>query len=385
LKRQLKAALMSGNDYTVITCDPDRHDNEEGVKNFTPIGVYEVSVYPEQKLFYPPFLEMLDYCYEQGFTHIHSATPGPLGLAALAIGRILGLPVIGTYHTALPQYAQYLTEDSSVAEMTWKYVLWYYDQMDQVYVPSRSTAEELAMKGMSPQKTRVFPRGVDIVRFHPSKRSNSLDEHCGSQHALKLLYVGRVSKEKNLQILANAFKTLTRSRDDVILIVVGDGPYRQEMQQLLEGTRSVFLGYVEGESLSSIYASCDVFLFPSTTDTFGNVVLEPQASGLPVLVTNHGGPQENILPGKTGMVVEGNDEQSFLEGIIELLSDMNRLSEMGVAAREYAESRAFDKAFNQAWGLYDEVTVKSNGDSGGHWIFRASASGGAHALSSPLF
>jgi glycosyltransferase involved in cell wall biosynthesis len=381
LKRQLKAARLSGNDYTVITCDPANNGDDEGVKNFRPIGVYEVSVYPEQKLFYPPFLEILNYCYEQEFTHIHSATPGPLGIAALAVARILKLPLVGTYHTALPQYAQYLTDDASVAEIVWKYVLWYYDQMDQVYVPSRSTAAELAQKGISPQKTRVFPRGVDTIRFHPAKRSDCLDAHCGSNGGLKLLYVGRVSKEKNLQILANCFKTLAQSRDDVTLVVVGDGPYREEMQQILNGDRSVFMGYVEGEALASIYASCDLFVFPSTTDTFGNVVLEAQASGAPVIVTDCGGPQENIVPGETGIIVEGNDERSFLTGIQEMLSEPKRLREMGVAARRYAESRAFDKAFDQAWELYQEVSCGPNDYSNVQWVLNPEA---PCVMSSPL-
>ncbi|MBI5250571.1 MAG: glycosyltransferase, partial [Desulfomonile tiedjei] len=368
LKRQLKAARRSGNSYTVITCSPEDHGGYEGVKNFNPIGVYELSVYPEQKLFYPPFLEMLDFCYNEAFTHIHSATPGPLGLAALAVARILKLPLVGTYHTALPQYAQYLTDDAAVADITWKYVIWYYDQMDHVYVPSRSTATELVEKGIAPQKIRVFPRGVDTVRFHPAKRNGCLDERCCTKDVLKLLYVGRVSREKNLQILANVFRSLTEFNYDVALIVVGDGPYRNEMEQLLSGTRSFFLGYVEGETLASIYASCDIFVFPSTTDTFGNVVLEAQASGLPVIVTDCGGPQENIIPGKTGVVVEGNDEKSLLDGIRNALSDSGRLREMGVAARLYAERRAFDKAFNQAWELYGEVSCRSNGDSRGNWI-----------------
>ena len=184
----------------------------------------------------------------------------------------------------------------------------------------------------------------------------------------KLLYVGRLSKEKNLEILASAFRSLTQSRDDLMLVVVGDGPYRDEMQRLLLGTRSIFLGYVEGEALASVYASCDLFVFPSTTDTFGNVVLEAQASGLPVVVTDCGGPQENIVPGKTGIVVEGNDEKSLLNGIQTMLADVERLREMGIAARQYTEGRSFDKAFNQAWELYDEVSRRSDDDFGKHWI-----------------
>jgi glycosyltransferase involved in cell wall biosynthesis len=355
LKRQLEAASRTDKNYRVITCDSGNSRCDEGVRNFTPIGVYEISVYPEQKLFYPPFLEILDYCYDQAFTHIHCATPGPLGLVALAVARILRLPLVGTYHTALPQYAQYLTEDAAITELTWKYVLWYYDQMDLVYVPSRSTASELVEKGISQHKIRVFPRGVDTSLFHPNKRSNGLDEHYGITEAVKLLYVGRISKEKNLQLLANVFKALSRSRADVALVIVGDGPFRQEMEQSLRGTASIFTGYLEGEALASIYASCDLFVFPSVTDTFGNVVLEAQASGIPVIVTDCGGPQENIVPGETGLVVEGDNQGSLLQGIQSLLSDLGRLKVMGLAARSYAESRSFDKAFDQAWELYGEA------------------------------
>lgn len=355
LKRQLQAASQTDKNYRVITCDSGDNRSDEGVRNFKPIGVYEISVYPEQKLFYPPFLEILNYCYDEAFTHIHSATPGPLGLAALAIARILRLPLVGTYHTALPQYAQYLTEDASVTELTWKYVLWYYDQMDLVCVPSESTAAELAHKGISPHKIRVFPRGVDVVRFHPDKRSDCLDDRCGAQGAARLLYVGRISKEKNLQLLVNVFRALCQTRGDVVLVVVGDGPYREEMQQALRGTPSVFTGYLEGEALASAYASCDLFVFPSTTDTFGNVVLEAQASGIPVIVTDCGGPQENILPGQTGLAVEGNSENSLLQGIQSLLSNIERLKAMGLEARRYAESRSFDKAFDKAWELYKET------------------------------
>jgi len=124
------------------------------------------------------------------------------------------------------------------------------------------------------------------------------------------------------------------------------------MQQALSGTRSVFTGYLDGDALVSVYASCDLFVFPSTTDTFGNVVLEAQACGIPVIVTDRGGPQENIVPGETGLVVEGNSEGSFLSGIESLLSDLQRLKNMGLAARRYVESRSFYNAFEETWELY---------------------------------
>ncbi len=381
LRRQIEAARRMDKNYTVIACDSGHHANDPGVKNFNPIGVYELSVYPEQKLLYPPFLEMLDYCYEEKFTHIHSASPGPAGLAALAIARILKLPIVGTYHTALPQYAEYLTEDGSVAEVLWSYVRWYYDQMDLVYAHSKSTAAELAEKGISPHKIRIVPRGVDIERFHPSKRNGNLDKHCARPGTLKLLYVGRVSKEKNLQILVNVFKLLARSKGNVEFVIVGDGPYRKEMEQALSGTPSVFMGYMEGEALAEAYASCDLFVFPSTTDTFGNVVLEAQASGLPVIVTDLGGPRENVVHGKTGLIVEGNSEKSLLDGIQALVSDPRRLKEMGKAARGYAESRSFDIAFNEAWDLYTESPDSLGTSYQAPWIWPMQAEGPSEAVS----
>lgn len=352
LKKQIAAAYKAGKNYMVITCDAEDRPDTQGVRNFKPISTYELSVYPEQKLFYPPFLEMLEYCYRERFTHIHSATPGPLGLAALAIARILRLPIVGTYHTALPQYAQYLTNDVSVAEMMWKYVVWYYDQMDLIYVPSLSTAAELVAKGIAKSKVTTFPRGVDTDLFNPSRRNGCLGRYRVDPATLKLLYVGRVSKEKNLEVLVKAFRKLSAAADNVSLVIVGDGPYHEEMRQALDGTRSVFTGYIEGEALASVYASADLFVFPSTTDTFGNVVLEAQASGIPVIVTDSGGPQENILLETTGIVVKGNDEQSLLDGMLHMIADPERLKTMGRAARAYAEKRSSDRAFETMWELY---------------------------------
>lgn len=299
---------------------------------------------------------MLAYCYEERVTHIHSATPGPIGLAALAIAQILKLPIDGTYHTALPQYARYLTGDSDIEDLTWKYTLWYYSQMNAVYVPSRSTGDELIEKGIPAEKVRLMERGIDISLFHPSRRNGFYQSRYGiSDSRIKLLYVGRVSKEKNLPILAEAFKRLCRNRFDIDLIVVGDGPYSKEMKTALNGHPVVFTGYLTGSDLAAAYASSDIFVFPSTTDTFGNVVLEAQASGIPVVVTDQGGPRENLIDSVTGLVVKGDDVQSLLQSLQYLLDHPSRIRKMGEAARKYMEDRSFEKAFLKTWEMYTPV------------------------------
>jgi len=354
LKSQMESARQIGKEYTIITCDTKKRPAQPGIKAFSPIGVLQLPEYREQKLFHPPFLEIIDYCYLRNFTHIMAATPGPLGLTAMAVARILQLPLWGTYHTALPQYAQYLTEDPMIVQIMWKYMVWFYNQMDLVFVPSRSTAEELQQQGVNGDKMRIFPRGVDLQLFHPGKRNGFLESRFQVRDETKLLYVGRVSKEKNLEILVRVFKRLIQENSGIHLVVVGDGPYLEEMQRELAGTPCTFTGYLKGEDLAAAYASCDLFLFPSTTDTFGNVVLEAQASGLPVIVTDSGGPQENLIPGKTGLVIRGDSEESLLEAIKSLLAQPEQLKDMGVTARRSMEERSFDAAFQNTWLLFEE-------------------------------
>jgi len=353
LRQQIQAARRLGMDYTVITCA----DIEgEGIRRFAPIGVHDLPEYPEMKLFYPPFLEMLDHCHNYGTTHIHIATPGPIGLAGLAIARILQLPTVGTYHTALPQYAAALTEDGGAEDLTWRYVVWFCNQLDMVLVPSDSTATELIDRGVTESKIHFFPRGVNVERFHPRQRDLAVRDRYHALGATSLLYVGRISKEKNLPLLADVFKTLHRQRGDLALIVVGDGPYLDQMRRELSDTPAIFTGYLTGDELATTYASCDLFVFPSTTDTFGNVVLEAQASGTPVVVTDIGGPQENMLPGITGLVAHGNSACNLAEVINTLADDPETLAAMRTRARCYMEQRSFDHAFKQTWNLYHDAT-----------------------------
>jgi glycosyltransferase involved in cell wall biosynthesis len=362
LQQQVKTAVKLGKKLTIITCDDKPTPKEDGIRNFRPTGGYELPEYPELTLFYPPFLEMLHYCYEHGATHIHSATPGPIGLAALAISRILKLPFSATYHTSLPQYTLYLTGDSGLEGLMWRYVIWYYDQTDQIFVPSQSTGQELIQRGIHAEKIRLYPRGINVERFHPSKQNTLLDQRYGLKGLHKLLYVGRVSKEKNLELLVEVFKSLVQKKDNISLIVVGDGPYLQEMKRELRDTPAVFTGYLEGEELPAVYASCDLFVFPSSTDTFGNVVLEAQASGCPVIVTDSGGPQENLIPGQTGVVIPANDGRALLKGIQRLLFDPERLTQMGREARRYMEDRSFEKCFQRMWRVYEEETTGAESD-----------------------
>ena len=380
LQQQLDTALRLEKDYTIVTCIAPRQPFQRGVHAFTPVGSVALPEYPELKLLCPPFLKMLQHCYEEGFTHLHVATPGPVGMAALGIARILGLPISGTYHTAFPQYAKALTEDTFIEDMSWRFMLWFYNQLDAIYVPSRATGSELVQRGVASEKIRVYPRGVDVVRFHPRNRNGILSERYGlHEDAVTFLYVGRVSKEKNLHLLSEAFQTLTAQGRHARLVIAGDGPYRKQMESDLADLPVLFTGCIEGDDLASLYASCDVFVFPSTTDTFGNVVLEAQASGIPVIVTDCGGPHENMLPGETGLVVEGGNVQQLSEAMGTLGREKTRRHQMGTAARHYMKERCFQRAFEQLYAMYVErqrpSKASQNADPLADLLFQAEAAG----------
>ncbi len=351
LRMQVEIARKNKKQLTLITCGPKA--DPARVVNFTPIGTSAMPEYPDLKLYYPPVLGMLNYCYEQDFTHIHSATPGPIGLAALAIARILKLPIYGTYHTALPQYASELTEDSAMEDMMWKYTVWYYNQMDVVYVPSKVTGDELVDRGIVKEKIRFYPRGVDINRFNPSRRNGFFADRFGlDDREFKLLYVGRISREKDLHVLVDVFKKLSVLRSDIRLIMVGNGPYLEDMRKALGDNRVTFTDFLADDELAMAYASSDIFLFPSKTDTFGNVVLEAQASGLPVIVTDKGGPKENMIDGMTGLVVPAGDSEAFVRAVLNLRNSPRVMERMRRDARQFMENRSFEAAYLRLWESY---------------------------------
>jgi glycosyltransferase involved in cell wall biosynthesis len=355
LRQQVEVARKHGKQLTMITCAPDQ-ESRPGIANFQPVGMFDLPEYPLLKVYYPPFLRIADYCYRQGFTHIVAATPGPLGLTAMAVARILKLPFHGTYLTALPQYTNILTGDPAMEELMWRYMVWFHNQMDVLYVASEAVRRELAEKGVDAERIRLYPRGIDTELYHPSRRNGFYKNYGLDENEFKILYVGRVSREKDLPLLTKVFKQLNGEGLKARLVVVGDGPYLEEMKTELSGLPVTFTGFLSGEQLAEAYASADIFVFPSRTDTFGNVVLEAQASGLPVVVTDRGGPCENMLPENTGLVVPGGEYGPLADAIRKLAKDNELRTAMSAAARIYMENRSFEANYLRQWDLYRSCT-----------------------------
>jgi glycosyltransferase involved in cell wall biosynthesis len=285
----------------------------------------------------------MDFIEREGFTRIHVSTPGTVGLLGLLIARLMDIPVAGTYHTDIPQYVRSLTNDEFLEQVAWSYMTWFYSQMEEVMVPSVGTREQLLARGLSAERMKPLPRWVDTDTYSPAMRNQGFWNGRGiGAGRMVLLYVGRVSREKGLELLVEAFRELVDAGTGVALAVIGDGPYRDEMEQTLNGYPVAFTGYLAGDELRMGYASADLFVFPSATDTFGNVVLEAQASGLPVVVSDEGGPRELMIEGETGAVFRAGNKDDLVRAIRGFCDDRQATAVMGQDARRFILAKAPD-------------------------------------------
>ncbi|MFN2369308.1 MAG: glycosyltransferase, partial [Desulfurivibrionaceae bacterium] len=272
IKRILRTARQRGIDCTVLTCSNQEESLGEGVMNFQAIGEFSLPEYDEIKQHFPPVLNVINFLEQNNFNRIHISTPGSMGCLGLFLAKLLQLPVTGTYHTDIPQYVNKLTEDEGLERAAWTFMTWFYSQMDEITVPSEATRKQLEDNGIDGARIKLLPRWVNTDSYTPAYRDHVFYRGTAADDGLKFIYVGRVSKEKNLLLLAESFRQVHHRNPAARLIVAGDGPFRPEMESLLSDLPAVFLGFVEGEELARAYASADVFVFPSATDTWGNVV-----------------------------------------------------------------------------------------------------------------
>jgi glycosyltransferase involved in cell wall biosynthesis len=357
LEEQVVEAWKSNKDYNIVTCMGEHLKDLQGVKYFEPIGVFQAPEYSEQPLCWPPIIKILDYCYNEQFNHVQASSPGTMGLLAMLVANTLGLPVHATYHTQIPQFVGEVTGEGFLEELTWRYILWFYGKADVVFAPSEHTREDLINHGLHPSKVKVYPRGVDTEKFHPNNKDRQWlkDTYKIPISSKVFLYVGRVSKEKNLGVLIDAYRKLCAEVPySHTLVITGEGDFLDELKGMISDLPVVFTGSLEGDFLLKIFASADIFVFPSLRDTHGRVILEAEASGLPCIVSDIGGPCENVLHKENGLIVEGMNGHNLCRAMFEIYN-MDTTT-MGINARSYAETRSFSDAFDVYWHMYTQIS-----------------------------
>lgn len=279
---------------------------------------------------------------------LYIATEGPLGLSALRAARRLGIAVLSGFHTNFSQYSG-LYGLGPLARLLTHYLRWFHRRTAATLVPSISQYLELERRGF--ERLALMARGVDACLFNPARRNQALREQWGlGPDDIAVLHVGRLAAEKNLGLLAPCLQALHKAHPQrrLRLIMVGDGPQRQSLEQQLP--EAVFCGMQRGEALAEHYASGDLFLFPSLTETFGNVVLEALASGLAVVAYDEAAAAQHIRHGHSGALAMPGDQAAFIDAACWLLEEPETLRRVRLNARQHASRQGWPAIVEQFEG-----------------------------------
>jgi glycosyltransferase involved in cell wall biosynthesis len=323
-------------------------DKEDGY-HIIRVKAMSFPFYKESKIAFPNKKKLNQILHDFHPTNIHVMTEFSIGHFGLKYGQRYQIPVVTNYSTHFVSYLDYL-KLGFLKKPLQKYVTWFHNQSKITTCPSQETKHHLARIGIS--KTTIFGRGIYTEQFSPSYRSEAFRSQWGSNPFL-YLYVGRISGEKELHLGLEAFNRLKTIHHNIEFLVVGDGPKKQAYEKMYPNVR--FLGYQTGEDLSMIYASSDVFVFPSPTETLGNVVLEAMASGLPVIVANQGGVLENVRHLSNGMIAESQDVDHYYQHMKTYYDDQYHYKQTKQYALEHVKKKSWHDIFSLQLHLHKQL------------------------------
>lgn len=348
LERLVAAARERGAAVRIFTTtDPalQHHDADETRWNSVPFWAY-----PQVRLAAPRVAEARKALREWQPSLVHVATEFGVGLAGRSAARSLGVPLVTSYHTSFSAYAEFYRL-GALAPLGWKYFRWFHAAAARTFTPTDAIRAEVEAHGF--RHVSVWGRGVDGTRFDPAFRSLEWRRSLGiADDAMVVLYVGRIAREKGLEHALRAMMQL-RDAPDIRFVMVGDGPYEQELRDAAP-PGVIFTGRLEGAALSTAYASCDLFLFPSVTDTFGNVLLEAMASGLVVVSADAGNTRE-LVGNDRGLILPVEAPTAIADLLRTLSADRARHAAIRASAVAWARERTWLQVWNGLFGEYLQV------------------------------
>ncbi|MBW4529974.1 MAG: glycosyltransferase family 1 protein [Aphanothece saxicola GSE-SYN-MK-01-06B] len=341
--------LVAAGDEVLIFCPEGAPDTYMGAR-VVGVPALPLPLYPELKLALPrpAVSEALD---RFGPDLVHVVNPAVLGLGGIWLARSRHLPLVASYHTHLPKYLEHYGM-GMLEPLLWELLKAAHNQAQLNLCTSTAMVEELASRGI--QHTALWQRGVDTDLFRPELASATMRQRLHGGHddtGHLLLYIGRLSAEKQIDRIRPVLEAMPQTR----LALVGDGPHRQQLERHFEGTATTFVGYLAGEELASAYASGDAFLFPSSTETLGLVLLEAMAAGCPVVGANRGGIPDIVSDGVNGCLYDPDQPASLPTAVERLLGDPAARRQLRLAAREEAERWGWPSATAQLQGYYRQV------------------------------
>ena len=345
--------LVQHGDEVVVFCPEGCPTEYKGAK-IIGVAAMPLPLYPELKLGLPgPAVSDALENFKPDLIHV--VNPAVLGLGGIWLAKSNNIPLIASYHTHLPKYLEHYGM-GMLEPLLWELLKAAHNQALLNLCTSTAMVEELESKGI--KRTALWQRGVDTETFKPEFRSQKMRNKLLGKYPDKnslLIYVGRLSAEKQIERI----KPVLEEIPDACLALVGDGPYRNQLEKIFENTQTNFIGYLSGEELASAYASGDIFLFPSSTETLGLVLLEAMAAGCPVIGANKGGIPDIINDGVNGCLYDpdGVDQgkSSLIEAIKKILNNNTKKENMRIEARKESEKWNWNQATLQLKKYYEET------------------------------
>ncbi|MDP1846863.1 MAG: glycosyltransferase [Solirubrobacteraceae bacterium] len=309
-------------------------------RRLSAVAEVDIPFYAGLKVGVPSLPAIVEALADGRYDLVHLCSPGPSGAAAALIARAMGLPILGSYHTELAAYAGVRTQDPRIEAAAHVAIAAFYGQCHRVLSPSTASDAVLRDMGIADERIGRWDRGVDLTRFSPELRRADL-----LPGEVTVLYAGRLTREKGADLLAKAFLR-ARERDPRLhLALAGGGPEEHVLRARL-GEHATFLGWLEGDALAAAYASADIFLFASRTDTFGQVLLEAQASGLPVVAVGEGGPAGIVTDQITGRLCPA-DAGALADAVIELAAAPAQRERLARGALHAVEQRTWERSLQR--------------------------------------
>ena len=362
IARFVKGLYERGHAITLIRPRQARHETATQKDRFQEILVSGLPIpgYSALKIGLPEKNMLLNEWAKKRPDLVHLVTEGPLGWSALQAAKKLGIPVCSDFRTNFDAYSSHYGF-SWLKSSIQKYMRYFHNRSNFTMVPTKAMREHLHNQGF--ERLKVVARGIDTDLFNPTKRCEKLRKRWGLRGKNKaVLYVGRLASEKNLQLSVDAFKAMLQIDPSLKMIWVGDGPERGALE--LSCPNSIFAGMQTGESLAQYYASSDIFLFSSVSETFGNVTLEAMASGLAVVAYDYAAAQQFIQNGSNGLLAEMNNAAAFIAQSQSVARDSINLQHISQQARITTLDHSWQKVTQHLEDNYRDLLHHSKNDCG---------------------
>lgn len=354
-----KSALKEGKAFYIITstrktfCDP-----LENIHNINAIIHFKMPYYPELDVVIPNYFQAKKIVKQLRPDMIHVSTPGPVGMIGKRIAKKLKLPLGGVYHTDFPAYMKDNTKSETAYKVTNAIMRNFYRPFNVLFTRSKEYIPIMSQTlRFNEDDIHFLPSGTNTSKFSPTFKDTAIWKNYQqvTQESCKVLYVGRITKEKNVPFLLEIWQELKKSSHPAIasaqLIMLGEGLLEKEAKEYPD---VILLGLKRGDELSRIYASSDLFIFPSVTDTLGQVVMEAQASGIPCIVSDEGGPQ-SMVNSTRGYILPTDDTTPWVDALQRLIIDEKKRQAMGQEAENFMQKNSIEATFKKFWHIHEET------------------------------